>query len=134
MCPRHGGVMEILVISRKFVAKTQIIFISDCPDGEDEKNCDGAPPPNITNVCAENEFVCRDQHFCIHQAWACDGDKDCPDGTDEDEDLCGEKPSCAENEFTCSSGQCIQGHLQCSGRADCDDHSDEEDCGKYLMF
>ena len=126
--------MEILVISRKFVAKTQIIFISDCPDGEDEKNCDGAPPPNITNVCAENEFVCRDQHFCIHQAWACDGDKDCPDGTDEDEDLCGEKPSCAENEFTCSSGQCIQGHLQCSGRADCDDHSDEEDCGKYLMY
>ena len=86
---------------------------------------------NITNTCADYEFVCRDHHFCVHHAWTCDGDRDCPDGTDEDEELCGKKKSCSEEEFSCGSGECLASHQKCDGRADCEDHSDEEDCGEY---
>ena len=35
------------------------------------------------SLCLETEFQCREKHFCIHGAWTCDGDRDCPDGSDE---------------------------------------------------
>ena len=35
------------------------------------------------SLCLETEFQCKEKHFCIHGAWTCDGDRDCPDGSDE---------------------------------------------------
>ena len=86
---------------------------ADCPDGEDEEDCppvaeeeddeeESSPPPSSESSssspdsssssprpvsaprsCGRAEFQCRERHFCIHSAWLCDGDQDCPDGSDE---------------------------------------------------
>ena len=50
-------------------------FSSDCPDGEDEKNCE-------SSQCQDWQFGCADGQ-CIFQTWKCDGDNDCADGSDE---------------------------------------------------
>ncbi|XP_063840450.1 uncharacterized protein LOC135089120 isoform X1 [Scylla paramamosain] len=36
--------------------------------------------------------------------------------------------SCATEEFTCSTGECIAPHLRCNFHYDCPDHSDEASC------
>ena len=40
-------------------------------------------PVSAPRSCGRAEFQCRERHFCIHSAWLCDGDQDCPDGSDE---------------------------------------------------
>ena len=150
--------------------------VTDCPDGEDEDSCSntGRPESSTTpassssvtstewvtglsterrdSVCLETEFQCREKHFCIHAAWICDGDRDCPDGSDEvnrrvtdnieavmqlilqDEGMCADRRVvCSAAEFSCSSGlQCLSADQACDGRSDCRDGSDEEECGARL--
>ena len=38
---------------------------------------------NVPTVCLAREFACPDKLTCIHHSWVCDGDNDCPDGSDE---------------------------------------------------
>ena len=41
---------------------------ADCTQGEDELNCLTGPDGkfgDIETVCADDEFTCRDQHYCI---------------------------------------------------------------------
>lgn len=40
---------------------------------------------NVT--CSKNEFKCNSGR-CIPSEWQCDNEKDCNDGSDEDEQLC----------------------------------------------
>ena len=99
-------------------------------------------------TCGENEFRCLNRFYCIHNSWLCDGDNDCPDGSDESVDQCGNMDGtgfgslsqvpgaidgspCRTDQFQCDSGQCIPGHLQCSGKPECHDESDEKQCRKY---
>jgi len=110
----------------------------DCPNGEDEMDCSSRS--NITetqtqtsktgNSCPKNEFQCKEKHFCIHDAWICDGDKDCPDGSDEIESLCDDrKMFCSGQEWACAAGgQCVTRQQRCDGIVDCVDASDELDC------
>lgn len=42
----------------------------------------------IYHTCEASNFQCRNGH-CIPQRWACDGDTDCQDGSDEDPVSCG---------------------------------------------
>jgi len=77
--------------------------------------------------CPAEETVCRVSGECVHNSWVCDGERDCMDGSDE-EDGCAEK-SCDLSEFRCQrSGRCIPAMMRCDGRAHCSDESDEEDC------
>jgi low density lipoprotein-related protein 2 len=46
----------------------------------DEENCQ--------HECSEHEFKCKSNGRCVLGAWKCDGDKDCSDGSDEDEAIC----------------------------------------------
>ena len=43
---------------------------------------------NCQLECTETEFKCKRTGKCLNLAWKCDGDKDCPDGSDEDDAVC----------------------------------------------
>lgn len=86
-------------------------------------------------MCSGAFFQCNNS-VCLPLLWACDGDADCADGSDEWPQNCGmaaptSPPAhrCSSLEFRCGSGKCIHRNWRCDGEADCLDRSDEADCG-----
>lgn len=94
------------------------------------QDCEETVKP--TSRCTPREFECHDHFSCIHQSWVCDGDRDCPDGSDEDITRC-KNITCRADQFQCKDKTCIPGHLVCTGTSECSDKSDEEDCSKYSL-
>uniref|UniRef100_A0A1I7WGY0 EGF-like domain-containing protein n=1 Tax=Heterorhabditis bacteriophora TaxID=37862 RepID=A0A1I7WGY0_HETBA len=104
---------------------------NDCMDGgsgTDETNCSATSI--IRDVCKDGEFECKVIGklgvSCVPLLLMCNGEKDCEDGSDED-DGCDLPNRCtfSSDLFQCLSGQCILSEWRCNGIKDCFDGSDE---------
>jgi len=75
-------------------------------------------------VCNTEQLECGDGQ-CVPRSWACDGEADCTDGTDEKGCSAESLSTCDPGNFRCSSGPCIPLSWQCDGEQDCQDGLDE---------
>ncbi|XP_058529110.1 prolow-density lipoprotein receptor-related protein 1 isoform X2 [Ochotona princeps] len=79
-------------------------------------------------TCSPKQFACRDQVTCISKGWRCDGERDCPDGSDEAPEICPQSKAqrCQPNEHNCLGTEvCVPMSRLCNGIQDCVDGSDE---------
>ncbi|RXN37773.1 low-density lipo receptor-related 8-like protein [Labeo rohita] len=80
----------------------------------------------VKNTCAPSEFACANGQ-CVPGRWRCDGEPECPDGSDEADATCTVKQTCPPEKFDCG-GKCVSLSWRCDGERDCENGEDEADC------
>uniref|UniRef100_A0A671KAK4 Low-density lipoprotein receptor-related protein 8-like n=1 Tax=Sinocyclocheilus anshuiensis TaxID=1608454 RepID=A0A671KAK4_9TELE len=106
----------------------------------------------VKNTCAPSEFACANGQ-CVPGRWRCDGEPECPDGSDEADATCNQqnepdgllaacfrltrsnicfcstavKQTCPPEKFDCG-GKCVSLSWRCDGERDCENGEDEADC------
>ena len=101
--------------------------------------------------CSSNQFTCTDGE-CVAGNARCNNIRECKDGSDEtncgkekliwnifnygfDEKITNLIPiilftkGCANNQLTCTNGQCVPKEARCNNIRECRDGSDEFSCG-----
>lgn len=78
--------------------------------------------------CPPGQLPCVDTVGCVNASARCDGQSQCPTGSDEEN--CTAIKGCLDSDWTCQNHICIPKELHCNGQNDCMDNSDEEDCGE----
>lgn len=79
-------------------------------------------------ACPPRNFGCFDGTLCVVGSAVCDGQTQCPDGSDELN--CSQYKGCLSGDWKCKNSICIPLSLRCNGLDDCGDNSDEEGCGE----
>merc|ERR1712038_19943 len=78
------------------------------------------------------KFQCNDETGKeLYMSWVCDGTKDCTNGRDESDAVCGECPGPGDHGgFRCNYPNCkiLPTYYRCDRTKDCPDGEDEEDC------
>nr|XP_048309255.1 low-density lipoprotein receptor-related protein 8 isoform X6 [Myodes glareolus] len=79
-------------------------------------------------TCADSDFTCDNGH-CIPERWKCDGEEECPDGSDESKATCS-REECPDEKLSCgpSSHKCVPASWRCDGEKDCEGGADEAGC------
>lgn len=70
----------------------------------------------LRNQCDNGQIISADEF--------CDGDLDCPDGSDETFERC-QHTVCPPFAFQCAYGACVRASALCDNKKDCNDNSDE---------
>ncbi|CAE1138337.1 unnamed protein product [Acanthosepion pharaonis] len=90
-------------------------------------DCSNTPCESTHVPCvATNSSNTTSNPQCISKESVCDGEKDCPGGTDEQSCT-----KCKANEFQCLNYECIPQNKRCDGINNCKDGSDEYHCFKH---
>ncbi|KAG7259666.1 hypothetical protein CRUP_013119 [Coryphaenoides rupestris] len=87
-------------------------------------------------TCAPGAFSCPGSYACVPKHWLCDGERDCPDGSDELSAAgCAPNNTCDNTSFRCLNKACIPQRFVCDHDDDCGDGSDESvECDlSYLL-
>uniref|UniRef100_A0A672MZX1 Low-density lipoprotein receptor-related protein 8-like n=1 Tax=Sinocyclocheilus grahami TaxID=75366 RepID=A0A672MZX1_SINGR len=79
-------------------------------------------------TCATTDFACKNGQ-CLPARWRCDGEPECPDGSDEADSTCS-RQTCPPEKFDCggSTSKCVSLSWRCDGEQDCENGADEEQC------
>ncbi|XP_055869254.1 uncharacterized protein LOC106053156 [Biomphalaria glabrata] len=72
--------------------------------------------------CESDKYICANSTRCLPRTVLCDGQTDCPEGEDEDRNVCARY--CEPTDHQCTDGQCVPLQLFCNGTR-CKDGSDD---------